>query len=425
MAVQVSGVQELCYRAKRIDDAAGLQHLAFHLRDEPTWRRWLALADHAAHSRDLLRTVYSSTDSGGVVGRLVPPRTIVERPSPMSADRDSALRELGRRLGGFRSDLGVLPLVRHLPVPLGDGTVLVGVASEHMVHDGRALRILATELALLQRNDDALDCLPPVVPYSEFVRLEQHQLAEKGHELSHWWKHHLAATSPFRFPTQQRRGGTPRSSLGPIRGFSLPAGLWPADHDVFDAAVAALLHALAPFRPDAPVTVNMPWSRTDLPDEFAMAPGNMIDYVPLRLDHDGEGGSATAVRMVRDERERAKSHFLPFRDVLAAAGALWEDDPTPFLQVMVNVLPRSAAPMFLSDDPTPIELVDGVAILPMPATGKTLERHDLGLLISRWPDGVRWRMSMRSDIFAAELHDEIATRFEDALVAHAGIRDQP
>lgn len=425
-AVDVTSVQRLCFRSKRRDPLAGVQAVGILLRDDRMLDAWQRFFRSWQAASDALRTTFHEDGAGGRITAMLHSSgpDLVVHLAP-ARDVEEAKDRVARQLDDHEARLDRLPLSRHHTVPLDDGSWFVLVVSEHIIHDSGTVATTFAALAEITAGHDPLDLVAGALPYQAFASRER-DLVEgpEAVERLAWWKSHLDGVRPIRLPRvgprqQQVRGvlGRPRSAGWPPEG---------AGDDVtpFDLVSAALLVTLSPHLDDAPVVFNMPWDRRrGLDPGFRRTAGNMVEYLPLRLHLRPGMRFGDLVALVAEERRAARARVLPLAFLLDELGLPWEDDPTPLLQVMVNLVPSMAAPLLLQPRPKALPLADRVELHPAPPIGRTLERHDMGVVASLTREGLRWRLSMRHDLFAPALHNELDETFAavvDRVLANMG-----
>lgn len=415
--VPVSEVQALCFRAKRGDSLAGRHSLGMRFQSSELYEYFRMLLGQWHLQSDALRTSLHEDESGRVYGLLhddAPERVEVLEGRFSLEDATAQLARLTLELP---ADLGTLPHIAQLVAELDDGAVLAVMQSEHVIHDGAALASIAAGF-VAAASDDA----PSARTYQEYVAIEQALLAgPEAERRVDWWEEHLRSALPFGVPEGDRGPGPMRGVLAEVGNVPWPAGSASDAPAIFDVVCAALVFAVQALEPPADVVFNMPWSRRSIEPGFETTAGNMVDYLPLRLAYDPVAGMEQAAAAVAAERRASQAHYLPLGYLLERLGLSWGADPTPLLQVMVNLLPPSAAPILLAPTTEPIPFLPGIYLCPIPASGRTLERHDLGLLATRIDGSLRWRLGMRHDVYAAGVHATIDDRFRRAI--EAGVAD--
>jgi non-ribosomal peptide synthetase component F len=181
------------------------------------------------------------------------------------------------------------------------------------------------------------------------------------------------------------------AELGSRHGFSY--------FDVCCAAYAVLLGALGN---RTSVLTSFPFSLRSVLPQFRGTPGNMVDYVPLRIDFNAGDTALSVIHTVREAKREAIRNYLPVGYLMGRMGLEWQSNPTPLLQCLVNVLPSvPGSPPFLLNRPgdqTDFNLTKMRMVNLLGKAGVTLERQDVSLLAVNYQGELRFRMGARLDI---------------------------
>ncbi|MEU4580080.1 amino acid adenylation domain-containing protein [Nonomuraea sp. NPDC023979] len=316
-------------------------------------------------------------------------------------------------------DLGRPPLMRALLVRLAPEDHVLVLVLHHAICDGRALRILLSELYGLLAG--TFEPGPPAVPFSEYVdRLGRTGGARAEADRDYWRARLAGAPTLLALPTDRPRPAVP-SGRGAQHRWVLPAHLRTALLEsarrtrttVFAMVLAALGVTLGRCAGQDDVVVGCPLDgRTDR--RFGQTVGMFANTVALRLDLGGDPTVADLLRRGRRTVAEALAHGgTPFDEVVELTGGRRDLSHNPLFQVMLVMEHLDGGPV------TAGELTVGHWELPAPEA-----RFDLTLFVTVG-DEVELYLDYAADLFDAATAAALAGHLTTAVEALAGDPDLP
>jgi acyl carrier protein len=382
-----------------------------------------ALGQVAAR-HEILRTTFPAVQ-GWPVQRIAPgaeaPLPMIDLGSLEEAPAGQEVRELLVQDVLRPFDLARGPAFRAALFRLADDDHVLWLSFHHICFDGWSWGVLFSELAALYESHrmGRPAPLPPLpLQYADFAAWQRGRAALAEAQLA-WWRERLAGKVPLQLaPERLPGGGRPAGALetfelAPELTESLSA-LGQAEGSTLFVVLLALFNVLLHQRTGREdISVGSPVAGR-LSSEVEGLIGNFVNTVVLRTALAGAPSFRELLARVRETALEAHSRQeVPYEQVAAA------------LHDRTNRRARLFEVWFvLHNTPAPALALPGLAIAPLPMSGKA-PRHDLSF--SLWPEarGLSAALEYRTDLFPQPVVRQIAedfTTLAEAVVADSGLR---
>ena len=362
---------------------------------------WAAL-DGIVARHEVLRTHYEAPRGGRGEPRAVvdEPRPLERREVDLSAEAAplAAARDLARELVAEPFDLARGPVLRARLARLGarDHALLLSV--HHIAYDGWSNDVLVGEL--LERYAAARAGREPELPelalqVTELAERERRDVERSERDLR-FWRETLAGAVRTDLPTDRSR--PPRAHYAAAKAEAhVPAAV--AERldalareeraSLFQTVLGVLAAWLSRITAQEDVVLGTPVAGRDRKESEALI-GCFVNSLVLRCDVSGDPTVRELVRRVRATCLDALEHgALPFERLVTELEPERDLSRNPFFDVLFSLQSSTGVepPVSAGVRVEPLELDSGHT------------RFDLEVYAGRGPDGLRWLVNYRTDLF--------------------------
>lgn len=335
---------------------------------------------------------------------------------PESLRQDRA-REVGLQLYDTRFDLSRGPLLRAALLRLGTDDHVLVIVAHHIVFDGTSQSILVQDLgaaygALVAGR--APDLPPPPIGWSQYVREQAEQPAEKAEQALAYWRERLADAPALNLPTDLPRPlfKTPRAEQ--VRhqlDAELAGGLERLARSqrgtLFMVLLAAYQVLLGRHAGQEDVCVGSASAGRGRPELEALI-GSFVNTLVLRGDLSGDPTFADLVRRTRGTALEAYAHQdVPFERLVGELDVARDVSRTPLFETML---------ILHNQQGSDLHILPGV-VGERFQMGHPQSLYDLVVDASVTPAGLSLRARYDAALFTAETVTQLMTRYEALLRA--------
>ncbi|MGW0436009.1 amino acid adenylation domain-containing protein [Micromonospora sp. NPDC003197] len=394
------------------------------LRHDALEAAWSWLVDR----HEALRTTFTAVD-GEPAQRIQEPGpvrlTVTDLAELSTADRGQRLTELVETTGRAPFDLATGPLLRLQLIRLAADEHLLVVVVHHIVADGWSFNTVFAELGhAYQAAVDGIEpsLPPPPIQYADFAVWQGEQAASGAlAEDLEFWRAELAGAPTLLDLPADRHRPPEQTPAGGLATFDLPAELTTgvralarqADTTTFAVLLSgfqALLHRLSG---QDDLLVGVPVSGRTRPETQEVV-GFFANTLALRARFDPGSTYAEVLRTARASAVAAQSRQdVPFERVVDLLAPTRSLAYSPVVQVMFA----------LDELPAPTT-VAGLRIVPELHENGTV-KFDLTLTVEQRPEGLRGRLTYRTDLFDADRIRRFADQYLALLGAAVAAPDTP
>ncbi len=344
---------------------------------------------------------------------------------------DEQLQERLSAEAGHRFDLERGPVFRvHLFSRPQDEHILL-ITAHHIILDLWSLAQMMHELGLLyaaEISGRAVELIPPVREYSEFVHWQRNMLAsERGEEMWAYWSRQLAGELPvLNLPLDRPR---PRAQTyrGDCYWFKSGAELSSKlknlgqDHGVtlylvLLGAFGILLHK---YTTEEDVIIGTPFAgRTKA--EFAATVGYFVNPVALRVPVSAAATFATFLAELRKTALGALQHGdYPFSRLVDRLGVMRDPSRPPLFQAMftmqkAHLLHKEGLSLFALGEPGARMNLGGLELESL-ASPQRIAQFDLTLMVAEAGDDLAAGFEYNTDLFEPETIHRMARHLLNLL----------
>ncbi|MBO4207176.1 non-ribosomal peptide synthetase [Micromonospora echinofusca] len=368
---------------------------------------------------ETLRTHFTSVD-GEPAQVVVPARPV--RLAPLDAGPGEDWRKLVDAAAREPFDLSTGPLARFGLIRRDAETHVLTIVVHHGVADGWSFGTLFAELATGYAATVAggtPDLPAPPVQYADFAVWQREQ-AEQGAfdaDLEYWYGELAGAPTLLDLPADRSRPAE-QTDAGAELVFDVPDGLTARlrsnpDGTLFAQLLAGfqtLLHRLTG-QPD--LLVAVPVAARTRPETRDVV-GFFANTLALRARFDEGVTFAGVLAQARRNATAAQSRQdVPFDRIVDRLAPTRSLAYSPAVQVM-----------FAVDEPPPVREAAGLRIVPQLWENGTV-KFDLTLTVEDRPDGLRGRITYRTDLYDAARIERLAGQYLTLLAAALDRPDTP
>ena len=389
---------------------------------ELTW-----IFSEVVRRHEVLRTTFGSREGGAV--QIVAPFSPAAAPALPVVDlsalpeeaREARMRALAQEEARRPFDLRRGPLLRLRLVRLGESDHVLLMTMHHIVSDGWSTVVLMREIGALHAGfatgrGDTLPALP--VQYADFAAWQREWLRGEVLEaqLAYWRRALAGAPRLLELPLDRPRPAR-QSFRGAVRGFSLPAELAAAVHELsrregatpFMVLLASWSLLLGRHAGQSDVLVGSPIAgrnRREIEDLI----GFFVNTLVMRADLSEAPGFAELVGRLRGSALGAFSHQdVPFERLVDELAIERDLAVSPLFQV-VFTLQTAAGPRGQEAGVA----VEGLTLAPL-GVDMAASKFDLTLTLSEWAEGFTGDLEYSTDLFDGATIDRLLAHFETLL----------
>ena len=364
---------------------------------------------------EILRTVYAGETDGTQVVTTAPITIdVVDLPAASGESRDAEGLALIAEFANRPFDLSQDLMLRARVVRLGPAESLLVLVSHHIVLDGWSRSILLRELSTLYAAFHAgvdPDLPPPAIQYADFAAWQRETLSgERLSSLLEYWRTRLSAPLPsLELPTDRPRpvaptfgGGTRTTTLPPDTLTAIRRLAQQHDVTIYMVLLAAYQTLLHRYGGGDEIIVGSPIAGRARPELESLI-GYFASAVPLRTNLSGNPTFAALLQQVRETALGAFEHQeVPLEKLVLELQRHEALTDAPLFRVVLTMQDTMPGALRFAD----------VELAPLPLeSGST--KFDLTLLVSERPEGLRFSMEYRTDLFEPGTIDR--------LLGHLGV----
>jgi amino acid adenylation domain-containing protein/non-ribosomal peptide synthase protein (TIGR01720 family) len=370
--------------------------------------------DEVVRRHDILRTRLKQSDEGAVQVADGPRRAVLAHADFASGPREAREPAARAHIAAEAAKVFALetaPPVRFILARLDGDLHILACLMHHIVTDGWSMGVLFREVAALYAANVGAGAgtaaLPPLpMQYADYARQLRRTLTTQvlAEALGYWRAQMDGAPAVIDLPLdrprparQSHRGAVVRFEIDRESTAALRRLAGECNASLFMVLLAGYAALLARYAGQSCVVVGTPVANRDRP-ELEPLIGVLSNYIPLRIDLDGEPDVAGLVARVRRMTLEGVAHQqLPFEKLVEAAAPDRHLGVTPLFQVALVLQNLPAAPPGLP----------GLAVRQVDIDRATA-KLDLSVLLEESGGAIRGELEYCTDLFEPATAERMA-----------------